>query len=79
MTMAGKIKEKQAEKKGWKKVRVDGFVVRVLFVSPESSEQAVHDERGRALEMGAAGGLPNSNPCGRRSCQHIRHVTSQVI
>lgn len=47
-TPDGKIKEKQAKNMGWEKVRVDGLVYRVQIVSPESSEQAVHDERGHA-------------------------------
>jgi hypothetical protein len=43
-----KIEEKQAENMGWKQVRVDGLIYRVQIVSPETSERAVHDERGRA-------------------------------
>lgn len=38
-TPDGKIKENEAENKRWKKVRVDGFVYRVLIVSPKSSER----------------------------------------
>jgi hypothetical protein len=34
----GEIKENEAEPKRWKKVRVDGFVYRVLIVSPKANE-----------------------------------------
>jgi hypothetical protein len=43
-----KIEQKQAENMGWEQVRVDGLIYRVQIVSPESSEQAVSGERGRA-------------------------------
>jgi Flp pilus assembly protein TadB len=46
----GKIKEKQAENL-WETIQVDGLSYRVQIVSPESHDQAVNGERGRARKQ----------------------------